>query len=448
MDGLPLGQRRAVMFCLLLGSVLSNLDAAIANIALPTIAHDLRASSAATVWVVNAYQLAVAISLLPIAALGEIIGLKKVYTFGIVVFTLGSLACAMSPNLSVLIAARALQGVGGASLAALGPALVRVSFPRRMIGGGLANLALAVAVSAAVGPTIAAFILSIATWPWLFLVNLPVGLLAIPLFLANAPHQPGDGRPLDMLGSALNAVALGLVVIGVAELGSSHKTLAVVEIVLGALGFLLLIRQQSGRPNPLLPLDLMRIPVFALSAVTSACSYAAQILAYVSLPFLFQTVMHKSAVETGLLVTPWPVLVAIAAPISGKLSARYPASALGSMGMVALTLGLVAMALLPDNPSTLDIAWRMALCGLGFGFFQTPNNMAMMTAGPVNRASAASGMLAFVRTIGWSVGSAAVALIFDAWGAAGSSICLAVGAGFAGFGVLTSLARAFGRKAS
>ncbi len=447
-NGLPAPQRRWVMGCAVLGVVLAGLDSAIANIALPTIARELAATDAATVWVVNSYQLAVTVCLLPAASLGESLGLKRVYGFGLVLFTVASLGCALSPSLGVLVAARLVQGVGGACMAALGGALVRAIYPRAKLGQGFALIALAVAISAALGPTLAALILSVASWPWLFLVNVPVGLVAVPLFLRVAPPGQRRKRPLDMVGALLNAAALGLVVTGVDGLGGSGRGVAIGELAAGLGCGALLVWQQSHRTVPLLPLDLLRIPLFALSVGTSICSYAAQILAYVSLPFLFQIVMHRSAVATGLLVTPWPLLVAVAAPIAGRLSARYPASVLGSAGLAVLATGLLLLTAMPAMPADWDVVWRMGVCGIGFGFYQTPNNITLMTAGPPDRSGAASGMVAVARTVGWSLGSALVALIFGLRGGGGAVTCLYAGAGFAAVGAVVSVSRARARRAA
>ena len=440
-DGLPVPQRHWVMFCILLGIVLASLDSAIANIALPTIARDLGASDSGIIWVVNGFQLATAVCLLPAASLGEILGHKRVYAVGLIVFTVASLGCAVAPNLGVLVAARVAQGVGGACLSALSPALVRTIFPRRILGSGFALIALAVAISGAVGPTVAALILSVATWRWLFLVNLPVCLVAVPLFLAVAPAGRGNVRPFDVSGALLSAVAFGLLIIGVDALGGTDRASGIAEIVAGLVGLGLLVWQQRRRKVPLLPLDLLRIPLFTLSLGTSVCSYTAQILAYVSLPFMLQTVMHRSAVATGLLITPWPLLVAFAAPIAGRLSGRYPAALLGSIGLALLAAGLVALVLLPAAPADWDVAWRMAICGIGFGFYQTPNNITVMTAGPVSRTGAAGGMMAVARTIGWSLGSALVAVIFALWQARATVVCLEVAAGFAAFAAVISSSR-------
>jgi MFS transporter, DHA2 family, multidrug resistance protein len=438
--GLSAVQRRWVMFALLAGVAVASLDSAIANIALPTIAKDLGTSEAASVWVVNAFQLGTALCLLPAAALGEIRGLKRVYTFGLVAFGLTSLGCALSTSLVWLVLFRFAQGASCAFVAAICPAIVRQIQPRERIGGGLALIALAVAVSGAAGPSVAAAILSVARWPWLFLVNVPICALAVWAFLRNAPRGVRQARPFDLRGAVLSAVTLGLVVVGVDTLGHDAGV-AAAEIVAGLAVLALLVRQQSRQGAPLVPLDLMRIPLFSLSVLTSVCSYSAQILAYVSLPFLFQSVLHRSAVETGLLVTPWPLLVVVAAPIAGKLTQKYPAALLGSIGLAALATGLGCLATMPASPSVGEVAWRMALCGVGFGFFQTPNNTALMTAGPVVRSGAAGGMLAMARIFGWCLGSALVAVVFALVRERPTIACLELACGFAGFGALVSLSR-------
>ena len=434
------------MLALLAGVGMASLDSAIANIALPTIAKELDASAAASVWVVNAFQLGTALCLLPAAALGEIRGLRPVYAFGIVAFGLASFACALSRSLTWLVLFRFLQGAGGAFLAALVPAIVRRIQPRPRIASGLAWVALTVAASGAAGPSVAAAILSVARWPWLFLVNVPICVAAIWAFLRNSPAAEPQDRRFDLGGAVLCAVALGLLVIGVDTLGVETR-LAGIELVGGAIALAFLVAQQSRRSTPLVPLDLMRIPLFSLSVLTSICSYAAQILAYVSLPFLFQSAQHRSAVETGLLVTPWPLLVIFAAPIAGRLTAKYPAALLGSLGLAALAAGLACLATMPAAPSVIDIVWRMALCGVGFGFFQTPNNATLMTAGPLNRAGAAGGMLAMARIFGWCLGSALVAVVFALAHAQPTTACLELACGFAAFGAIVSVSRFRARPA-
>ncbi len=439
-DGLPARQRAWVIGCVLLGIVLAGLDSAIANIALPTIARDLATTDARVVWVVNGYQLASAVCLLPAATLGEIFGAKRVYGTGLILFTAASLACAMSPNLDMLVGARVLQGVAGSCIAALGPALVRQAYPRALLARGFALVALGVAISAAIGPTIASLILAVADWPWLFLVNVPIGLIGVPIYFLVAPPSRTQPRRFDVLGALISAVALGLLVIGVDDLGSDRST-AVAEIAAGLVGAAVLVLQQRRNTTPLLPLDLLRMPIVGLSIATSVCSYAAQMLGYLSLPFLFQTVMHQTQVATGLLMTPWPLLVAFAAPVAGRLMGRYPAGILSSIGLAILAVGMGLLAAMPDGATAWNIIWRMGICGVGFGFYQTPNNTTLMTAGPASRSGAAGGLIGVARTIGWSLGSALVAVLFATLGRGATQACLEAGAGIAVLGSLVSVTR-------
>ena len=191
----------------------------------------------------------------------------------------------------------------------------------------------------------------------------------------------------------------------------------------------------------MLPVDLLRIPLFALSVVSSICSFIAQSIAYVSLPFLFEHRFGLDQVKTGLLMTPWPLIVAVVAPFTGRLADKYPAGLLGGGGMVVMALGLLAASLLPDDPSMLDIAWRMAVCGLGFGFFNTPNNRAIITSAPPIRTGGASGMQATARLLGQSMGAALVALIFTAFPANGPTAALLMAAIAAAVAACVSFSR-------
>jgi MFS transporter, DHA2 family, multidrug resistance protein len=444
-DGLPAPERRRAMFCVMLGLALTNLSSAVVNIALPDVSHSFAISDASSVWVVNAYQLAAIVCLLPVSTIGETLGLKRIYVIGLTIFTLASLGCALSPTLAALVCARLVQGVGAACLSVASTALARVIYPRSMASEGLALVALAVAVPTALGPTIAAMILAVATWPWLFMVNVPLGGLALLLFFKVTPPGVRVARPFDPIGTALNALAFGLLVVGVGALGADEPRLGIGEMIAGLVCFALLFRQQSRHAAPMLPFDLLRMPIFVLSVFTSICSYASQILAFISLPFLFERELHLTPVHTGLLITAWPAMTAVAATIAGRLLARYSAALLSSIGMAILALGLLLMIVLPDAPADWDVAWRLALCGLGFGLFQTPNNTVMMTAGPVDRSSAAAGMNAVARFVGWTLGSALVALIFSVGGTGATAICLGVGSAFAAIGAAASGARLTGR---
>jgi DHA2 family multidrug resistance protein-like MFS transporter len=395
------------------------LDSAIANIALPTIARDMATTPAATIWVVNAYQFAVTVSLLPLAFLGDIFSYKRIYMVGLAVFTVASLGCALSPNLPVLVVARVVQGFGGAGIMGVNTALIRFIFPRAQLGRGLGFNALIVATFSALGPSIAAGILSIASWHWLFAINVPLGGIALWLASRVLPVTPRAKHRFDALSALLNAATFGLLITAVDGLGRSRGVIEIGELAAALIVGTIFISRQFTLTVPLLPVDLFRRPVFALSVATSICSFIAQTIAYVALPFYFQNVGGQSQVETGLLMTPWPAIVVIVAPIAGRLSDHYPAGLLGSAGLGLMTAGLVCLLLMPSHASYADIAWRMAISGLGFGFFQSPNNRLLVGSAPRERSGAGSGMLSTARLTGQTVGSALVALTF---GLAGTDI--------------------------
>lgn len=414
-EGLPPGERWRAMATIAIAVSMAVLDSAIANIALPTIARDMATTPAATVWVVNAYQFAVAVSILPLAFLGDIQGYKRVYMAGLVVFTLASLGCAMAPSLPLLVAARVVQGLGGAGIMSVNTALIRFIFPRAELGRGVGFNAFVVATFSALGPSIAAGILSVASWHWLFAINVPLGAVALWLAARVLPMTPLARHRFDLLSAVLNAVTFGLVITLVDGLGHPGKRELVEFVLVLGVGTMFLYRQLH-LPVPLLPVDLFRRPIFALSVATSVCSYIAQTTVYVCLPFYFQYVGGLTPIETGLLMTPWPAIVVIVAPIAGRLSDKYPAGVLGTAGLAVMTVGLVCLLLLPAGASYPNVAWRMVLCGLGFGFFQSPNNRLLIGSAPRERSGAGSGMLATARLTGQTVGSALVSLSFGVTG--------------------------------
>jgi DHA2 family multidrug resistance protein-like MFS transporter len=442
-DGLPTPRRYWSVLAIALAMTLAVLDSAIANVALPTIARDLHASAAASIWVVNAYQLAIVIALLPLAALGEIVGYRRVYLAGVVLFTAASLGCALSRSMDALALARIVQGFGAAGIMSVNGALVRFTYPQARLGHAIGINAMVVSVSAAVGPTVASAILSVAPWPWLFGVNVPIGLAAILVATFALPHTPRADRRFDWRSALLNAATFGLLISGAEVWGRGFAKTGAFEVAAGLAAGAALMFRELPRPAPLVPFDLLRIPIFGLSVATSVCSFTAQMLAYVSLPFYFQTLGH-SAVETGLLMTPWPVAVGVAAPIAGWLADRWPAGLLGAIGLSIMALGLGLLALLPAHAGVVDIVWRMAVCGLGFGFFQSPNNRAMMASAPRRRAGAAGGMLSTARLIGQTTGAASVALIFRLQGPAPGNLTLVVAAIVAAVAAGVSLTRLFG----
>jgi DHA2 family multidrug resistance protein-like MFS transporter len=448
-DGLPPERRRWAVTTIFMAVAMATLDTAIANVALPAIAADLHVSPADAVWVVNTYQIAMVATLLPLAALGEIVGLNRIYLGGLALFTLASLACACAWSLDSLLVARALQGLGASGIMCVNTAMLRFVYPERMLGRGFGNNALVVATAFTLGPTVASAILALGTWPWLFAVNIPFGLLAILIGIRTLPPTPRAAHAFDFPGALLTAGSVGLVVLGVGS--AAHKAapaLVISELVAGVLLGWLLLRRQADHPAPMLPIDLFRRPVFALSTATAICSFAAQGLGFVALPFYLEDILGRTQVETGFFMTPWPLVVAIMAPIAGRLSDRYPAGVLGGIGLVVLTLGMALLALLPANPHVADIVWRMAVCGVGFGFFQAPNMKALMSSAPAGRSGSASGIVATARLTGQTTGAALAALCFGLAGREGATVALALGAGFAAVGSVMSFLRLVAKPAT
>jgi len=427
-DGLPARQRRWAILTVCLAIFISVIDQTIVNVALPTIGGDLRIEPSESVWIVNAYQMAIMLSLLPLASIGDILGYKRVYLAGLVLFGLASLCCALSHSLFTLTLMRVIQGLGAAGVMSVNMALVRFIHPMNRLGHGIGINALVIAVSAAAGPTIASAILAVAAWQWLFAINVPITAVAVCIGFYALPETPRAHHGFDIISALLSGITFGLLIAFLEGLSQpGHAIVATGEVVVMLLAGFLLMRRQMGMTSPLLPIDLLRIPMFTLSIGTSTCSFIAQTLAYVALPFHLHQIGY-SVVEIGLLMTPWPIGTAILAPIAGRLSDRFPAGLLGLIGLIAFGAGLAELSLLSDTGSVSGVVWRMLLAGAGFGLYQSPNNRAMQASAPRNRSGGASGMQAMARLLGQTSGAAFAALALARLSAVGA---VWLGVGFA-----------------
>ncbi len=234
-----------------------------------------------------------------------------------------------------------------------------------MLGRAVGTNALVVAVFAAIGPTIGSGILAIADWRWLFVVNVPIGLVTASIAAFALPNTERVHRPLNYVGVILHGATFALLISGLQSMAHEEAKLAgIVQLAAGCAFGAALVRHELDRVAPLIPFDLLRIPIFSLSLATGLCSFFAQMAAFVALPFEIQR-LGRSAVETGLLMTPWPLAVAFAAPLAGRLSDRYPAAILGGVGLIVMAAGLALLATFPEDGTALNLMWRMALCGLG-----------------------------------------------------------------------------------
>ncbi|MDB5439257.1 MAG: Permease of the major facilitator superfamily [Caulobacteraceae bacterium] len=417
------------------------LDGSIANLALPVIGRSLGVDAASSIWIVNAYQLAIVICLLPLGALGERLGFRRVYLGGVLLFVLGSLCCAFSPSLPLLALSRTLQGVGAAGIMSVNTALVRFTYPARSLGRAFGFNGVIVAIFSAVGPGLAGAILHVASWPWLFLINLPIGAIVLVIGARTLPYRQGTRAPMDWPAALLNALALGPLIFGIETLSDGAWMAGLAEIGIGVLAGAWLVRREFRSTAPLIPLDLLRIPLFRLSVLTSVAAFAAQMAAGVVIPFQLQSLLNRPAVEAGLLMMAWPLASAITAPLSGHFSDRARVGLLAGAGLGLLGIGLALLAILPTDAQNWDIAARMALCGIGFALFQSPNNRALVGSSPPHRSGAAGSMLAMARVSGQTLGAVMVAAVFHAAGLHASPAALLAAALLAGAGMAASLFR-------
>ncbi|WP_417829823.1 MFS transporter [Thalassospira sp.] len=417
-DGLPKPRRFYAALAILVTIMMAVLDGTIMNVALPTIAADQGVSPAHAIWVVTAYQLSIVVSLLPLSALGEAIGFRKINLFGVGLFGLASALCAAAPNIELLTAARVLQGLGAAAIMSINPALMRHIFPQAKLGMAIGWIAMTVSVSAAAGPTIASAILAVATWHWLFLINIPLSVIALVIGYFSLPFNQPSHQKFDFISAMLNVLTFGGLIAALGNVGiESDPRLIAAQFATSLIAGVFLVRRQLSRPRPMLPLDLLKLPVFACSIASSVAGFCAMMIAFVTLPFYFHDVLGYSATVTGLLMTPWPAAAAIIAPLAGKLADHYSPVRLTGMGMGLFATGLYGITLAADAGGYGAIIATLALCGAGFGLFQAPNNRLLLTSAPRERAGGASGLLATARLTGQSIGAAVAAILIGTGGA-------------------------------
>lgn len=396
--------------------IMTVLDVTVVNVALPVLAVEFGVSDSYTVWIVTVYQLVVTMLLLPLSSVGDLYSYRKTFLVGVVIFTCASALCAASQSFAAIIASRALQGIGAACVMSVNIALVRLIYPREVLGRGLALNAMVIAIATAAGPTIAGAILTMSSWHWLFMINVPFGIAAFVLGKRLLPSNPAKDKNarFDWRGGMQNAVAFGLVFYSLGSFARKGDALLnFVLLVAGGVVGVFYVRRQLGRTNPMLPVDLFGIRLYSLSIMTSVCSFIAQNVAMIALPFMFLNNLGFSEITAGLLMTPWPLATMIISPLAARFVEKHNPGATAATGMAVYAAGVVLLLVLPGTgASAWQIAWRMAMCGVGFGIFQTPNNIVMVIATPVSRTGGAGGMQSTARLVGQTLGATIVTVIF------------------------------------
>ncbi|WP_148253242.1 MFS transporter [Aidingimonas lacisalsi] len=415
-DGLPGPERRLAVLVLVLGTLMAVIDTTMINIALPTIAKDLGVSASRAVWVVSLFQVVCAAMLLLCASLSELVSRRWLYIAGLAVFTLAALGSALSTSLEMLLIFRALQGMGAAATLSIGPSLYRRIFPSRLLGAAMGLSALVVAGGYASGPTLGGAVLAMADWPWLFALNVPLGLVALGVALRALPAEPRRRGGFDISGALWSASMLACFFLAMDSLGHGAAGWHVMVLVIGSVGSAwLFLRRQRRASHPLLPLSLFHERRFSLAVLVSGLAFVGQGLTFVALSFLYQQERGYSPLMTAWLFTPWPLTIMLAGPLAGRLADRVNPTLLSTLGLVVLLCGLMSLSLLASDSGIVDSLWRTALCGLGFGLFQAPNNREMMSRVSKARSANASGVMSTVRTVGQSLGVASMGV----WLAAG-----------------------------
>jgi len=439
MEGLPNPRRRWAAMTLLVGIGMSVLDSSMSNVALPTIARELNQSAAAVVWIVNAYGLTLVMTLLPMSAIGERTGFKRLFKYGLLLFTVASVASSIAPSLPWLLVCRVLQGLGGSAIMCLFGALVRHIYPPQMMARGIGINAMMVGVTSVLGPTIGSFILSVSSWHWIFAINIPIGLLAL-LGVKYLPDvAPIKGR-FDWLSACLSMLTVGLIIVGIDYL-STYTWQSLGAIVMGILTGVVLMRRSNQQVAPLVPVDLLKISSLRFAIAASLCTFSAQMATFISLPFYLQQTLHRSQSSVGMLMAAWPMGAALIALIAGRMSNIYPVAILSGLGAGAMATGIAIIVLMPEHASDIWLMLAMGLAGVGFGFFQTPNNRVIIGSAPRHRAGALGGLQATTRVFGQTFGAAMVASAFSLSVSVGPTLGLIVGITFASVAVLVNVVR-------
>jgi len=393
-----------------LGTMLTIIDGAIATVALPTIARDLHVDNSSAVLVVTVYQLVLVMALLPFSALGDRIGLKRLYQGGQIVFTIATILCFFAHSLGFLLVVRALQATGAAASLSVMAAMIRRVYPAKHLGRGLGLNNIMGSVSGALAPTAGGLILAIAPWPWVFATAAPFAVLSILLGRWALPDvAPRPGR-YNLGGAMLNMATFGLVISGLEALVHGNSPVVSGAIVVIGLVFgVILVIHERHEEFPILPVDLLSRPVLALSVSGAFIAFFASQMLTLSLPFRLQHGFGFAPSEVGAMLAPWPLTTMVVAPLAGALSDRYPAGLLGGIGMVIATAALLLLAFLTAHPSYFDIAWRMSLCGAGFGLFLSPNARLIVGSAPRDRAASAGGLVSTTRLVGQTTGATGIA---------------------------------------
>ncbi|MCS7259770.1 MAG: DHA2 family efflux MFS transporter permease subunit [Anaerolineae bacterium] len=404
-----------IMAAVAMGTFLATIDASIVNVALPTLVSAFESELAIVQWVVLAYLLAVATLMLAVGRLADMFGKKPLYSGGMIIFTLGSLACGLSTSIYMLIAFRVLQAVGAAMVAALGPAIITEAFPPTERGRALGISGATVSVGIVLGPALGGILLHYLSWHWIFFVNLPVGIAGVLLVTRFVPRRiPPGGQRFDFAGAAtmfLSLLSLLLALTFAQRLGFTAPPILI--LLAGFCVFLcafILIERHSTQP--IVDFSLFGSALFSINLITGFMTFVAVAGTLILMPFYLQGILGLDALQTGMLLAVHPIAMGLTAPLSGALSDRVGVRPIVVVGLLTLVGGYVAVGSLDAHTTPLGYALRLLPVGLGMGIFQSPNNSAIMGAAPRAHLGVASSILALTRTLGQTVGTSVLSAVW------------------------------------
>jgi EmrB/QacA subfamily drug resistance transporter len=409
-------QRWLIFGVTAIGTFMSTLDASIVNVALPEISASLHSPLPLVQWVVSAYLLSICCLLPLFGRAGDMFGRRRIYSLGVVVFTIGSVFCGSAFSIFALIAARIAQGVGAAMLMSNAPAIVAATFTGPDRGRALGMVGMIVALGSMTGPTVGGFLVDALGWKSIFYVNVPIGIFGVLAALALLPKQERlYQEAFDFIGAILFAVAISFFLLIVShgqEWGWSSPTVIGLGVT-AVLTFSAFIYQEKHTLSPMIDLKLFEIWTFLSGNITGLLSFMAIFCNTMLLPFYLASILHLPPAQIGLLMTPFPLLLVVVAPISGYLSEQINPAILSGIGLVVTTVGLAFIGTLDGQSTLLAVVLGQALLGLGNGLFQSPNNNSVMSSVPLAKLGIAGGINALVRNVGMVCGIAFSVSIFE-----------------------------------
>ncbi len=398
-----------------LGIFLGTIDASIVNVALPTMAKELDTTFAAVQWVVLAYLLTLATLTLGVGRLGDMLGKKPIYTTGFAIFTLGSVLCGMAPGIEWLVGFRVVQAIGAAMIFALGMAIITQAFPPSERGKALGISGALVSIGIVIGPSLGGLIVDLWSWRWIFIVNLPIGILgtaAAHRFVPDVP--PPGGQRFDFAGAAVFFVALMTFMLGLSLAQSrgfgSVSVLALLGVGIAAITLFVAVERRVSQP--MLDMALFQNRLLTINLLTGWMTFFAISGLFILVPFYLENVLGASPRMVGLLIAPTPLLLGLSAPISGSISDRIGPRRVLVFGLAILVGAYLAMQLLQADSPLWMIMLVMAPAGLGMGIFQSPNNSAVMGSATAERLGVTSAMLTITRNTGQLTGIAVLGAVW------------------------------------